>query len=138
METILKSTWDGLGNGEITIFPIQIFKLKAGVSYNKEDPNYDLFELSCKVSAKRLYPNFVNLDAPYNAELYVPGHPETEMATMGCVESFEIIHYKVADLEYIETFEKAYDRISDLRGITKYSENSDYVDVSDIDVKVKD
>ena len=84
METILKSTWDGLGNGEIPIFPIQIFKLKAGVSYNKEDPNYDLFELSCKVSAKRLYPNFVNLDAPYNAELYVPGHPETEMATMGC------------------------------------------------------
>ena len=138
METILKSTWDGLGNGEIPIFPIQIFKLKAGVSYNKEDPNYDLFELSCKVSAKRLYPNFVNLDAPYNAELYVPGHPETEMATMGCVESSEIIHYKVADLEYIETFEKAYDRISDLRGITKYSENSDYVDVSDIDVKVKD
>lgn len=138
METILKSTWDGLGNGEIPIFPIQIFKLKAGVSYNKEDPNYDLFELSCKVSAKRLYPNFVNLDAPYNAELYVPGHPETEMATMGCVESSEIIHYKVADLEYIETFEKAYNRISNLRRRTEYSYNSDYIDVSDIDVKVKD
>lgn len=84
METILKTTWDGLGNGETPIFPIQIFKLKAGVSYNPEDPNYDLFKLSCKVSAKRLYPNFVNLDAPYNAELYVEGHPETEMATMGC------------------------------------------------------
>lgn len=84
METVLKTTWDGLGNGETPIFPIQIFKLKAGVSLNPEDPNYDLFKLSCKVSAKRLYPNFVNLDAPYNAELYVPGHPETEMATMGC------------------------------------------------------
>lgn len=84
METILKTTWDGLGNGETPIFPIQIFKLKAGVSYNPGDPNYDLFKLSCKVSAKRLYPNFVNLDAPYNAELYIPGHPETEMATMGC------------------------------------------------------
>lgn len=84
METILKTTWDGLGNGETPIFPIQIFKLKAGVSYNPEDPNYDLFKLSCKVSARRLYPNFVNLDAPYNAELYVEGHPETEMATMGC------------------------------------------------------
>lgn len=84
METVLKTTWDGLGTGETPIFPIQIFKLKAGVSYNPEDPNYDLFKLACKVSAKRLYPNFVNLDAPYNAELYIPGHPETEMATMGC------------------------------------------------------
>lgn len=138
METILKSTWDGLGNGEIPIFPIQIFKLKAGVSYNKEDPNYDLFELSCKVSAKRLYPNFVNLDAPYNAELYVPGHPETEMATMGCVESSEILHYTIDGLEYIETFEKAYNRISNLRRSTEYSYNSDYIDVSDIDVRVKD
>lgn len=84
METVLKTTWEGLGTGETPIFPIQIFKLKAGVSYNPEDPNYDLFKLACKVSAKRLYPNFVNLDAPYNAELYIPGHPETEMATMGC------------------------------------------------------
>ena len=84
METILNTTWDGLGNGETPIFPIQIFKLKDGVSCRPEDPNYDLFKLSCKVSARRLYPNFVNLDAPYNAELYVEGKPETEMATMGC------------------------------------------------------
>lgn len=84
MECILKTTEEGLGNGETPIFPIQIFKLKAGVSLNPEDPNYDLFKLSCRVSAKRLYPNFENLDAPYNAELYVEGHPETEMATMGC------------------------------------------------------
>ena len=84
METILKTTWDGLGNGETPIFPIQIMKLKKGVNLDPGDPNYDLFKLACKVSAKRLYPNFVNLDAPYNAELYIPGHPETEMATMGC------------------------------------------------------
>jgi len=84
METILKTTWDGLGSGETPIFPIQIFKLKAGVSFNPGDPNYDLFKLACKVSAKRLYPNFVNLDAPYNAELYIEGRPDTEMATMGC------------------------------------------------------
>lgn len=84
VETILKTTWDGLGNGETPIFPIQIFKLKAGVSYNPGDPNYDLFQLSCKVSAKRLYPNFVNLDASYNAAMYIEGKPETEMATMGC------------------------------------------------------
>lgn len=84
METILNTTWDGLGNGETPIFPIQILKLKNGIDMDPGDPNYDIFELACKVSAKRLYPNFVNLDAPYNAELYVEGHPETEMATMGC------------------------------------------------------
>ena len=84
IECILKTTEQGLGNGETPIFPIQIWKLKDGVSHKPEDPNYDLFKLACKVSAKRLYPNFVNLDAPYNAELYVDGHPETEMATMGC------------------------------------------------------
>lgn len=84
MECILKTTWDGLGNGETPIFPIQIWKLKDGVSHLPGDPNYDLYKLACKVSAKRLYPNFVNLDAPYNAELYVDGKPETEIATMGC------------------------------------------------------
>ena len=84
METILKTTWDGLGNGETPIFPIQILKLKNGINMNPEDPNYDMFCLACKVSAKRLYPNFVNCDAPYNASLYIPGHPETEIATMGC------------------------------------------------------
>lgn len=84
IETILNTTWDGLGNGETPIFPIQILKLKNGIDMDPGDPNYDIFELACKVSAKRLYPNFVNLDAPYNAELYVEGHPETEMATMGC------------------------------------------------------
>ena len=83
-ETLLRTTWDGLGNGETPIFPIQILKLKKGINVNPEDPCYDIFELACKVSARRLYPNFCNLDAPYNAELYVEGHPETEMATMGC------------------------------------------------------
>lgn len=84
MECLLKTTDQGLGNGETPIFPIQIWKLKSGVSYKPEDPNYDLYNLACKVSAKRLYPNFVNLDAPYNAALYIEGRPETEMATMGC------------------------------------------------------
>lgn len=75
---------EGLGHGETCIFPIVVFKLKAGVSYNPEDPNYDLFKLACRVSAKRLYPNFVNLDASYNKKYIVPGKPETEIATMGC------------------------------------------------------
>jgi len=74
----------GLGHSETPIFPISIFKVKEGVNYNPEDPNYDLFKLSCKVSAKRLFPNFEFIDAPFNLQYYVPGRPETEVATMGC------------------------------------------------------
>ena len=74
----------GLGHGETCIFPIHIFKVKEGVNYNEGDPNYDLFRLSCKVSARRLFPNYTFLDSPFNLQYYVPGHPETEVATMGC------------------------------------------------------
>ncbi len=84
MRNVLLALDAGLGHGETCIFPIHIFKVKEGVNYNPEDPNYDLFHLSCKVSAKRLFPNFVFLDAPYNLQYYRPGHPETEVATMGC------------------------------------------------------
>lgn len=84
MKCILKTTYEGLGNGETPIFPIQIFKIKEGVNYNPEDPNYDLFKLACKVSAKRLFPNFSFLDAPFNLAYYKENHPETECAYMGC------------------------------------------------------
>ncbi len=84
MKSILEATWEGLGNGETPIFPIQILKIKEGVNYNPEDPNYDIFKLACKVSAKRLFPNFSFIDAPFNAPYYKPGHPETEIAYMGC------------------------------------------------------
>jgi len=84
IKSILDATEAGLGNGETPIFPIQIFKLKEGVNYNPGDPNYDLFKLACKVSAKRLFPNFSFLDAPYNAQYYKEGKPETETAYMGC------------------------------------------------------
>ncbi len=84
MEELLKATYAGLGNGETPIFPIQIFKVKEGVNYNPEDPNYDLFKLSMKVSAKRLFPNFSFIDAPFNRQYYKEGHPETEIAYMGC------------------------------------------------------
>ena len=84
MKNLLLATEAGLGNGETPIFPIQIFKVKEGISYNPEDPNYDLFQLACRVSAKRLFPNFSFLDAPYNIQYYKPGHPETEAAYMGC------------------------------------------------------
>ena len=74
----------GLGNGETPIFPIHIFKVKDGINYNEGDPNYDLFKLACRVSAKRLFPNFSFIDAPYNLQYYKPGNPDTEIAYMGC------------------------------------------------------
>ena len=83
-KNILLSLERGLGNGETPIFPIQIFKVKEGISLNPEDPNYDLFKLACRVSAKRLFPNFSFLDAPFNAQYYKEGRPETEATYMGC------------------------------------------------------
>ncbi len=83
-EKLLLAQLAGLGNGETPIFPILIFKVKEGINYNPEDPNYDLFELSCKVSAKRLFPNFVFIDAPFNLQYYDPTDFKTEIATMGC------------------------------------------------------
>lgn len=84
IENILRATDNGLGNKETSIFPVQIFKIKEGVNANPGDPNYYLYEMACKVSAKRMYPNFVNIDVPGNIEYYQEGKPETEMATMGC------------------------------------------------------
>ena len=84
IRNILLALDAGLGHGETCIFPIHIFKVKEGVNYNEEDPNYDLFRLSMRVSAKRLFPNYTFLDSPFNLQYYVPGRPETEVATMGC------------------------------------------------------
>ena len=83
-KNLVLSLEKGLGNGETPIFPILIFKVKEGVNLNPEDPNYDLFKLSCRVSAKRLFPNFSFLDAPFNAKYYKEGCPETEATYMGC------------------------------------------------------
>ena len=84
MEECLNALEAGLGNGETSIFPIHVFKVKKGVNFEEDDPNYDLFIRACEVSAKRLFPNFVFLDAPYNAQFYKEGDPDTEVATMGC------------------------------------------------------
>ena len=84
IKNVLLATEAGLGDGETPIFPIHIFKVKEGINYNHEDPNYDLFKLACRVSAKRLFPNFSFIDAPFNLQYYKPGHPETEVAYMGC------------------------------------------------------
>ena len=85
---LLNSTYEGVGNGSTAIFPIQIWKKKTGVSYKPGDPNYDLYRLACKVTARRFFPNFVNLDASYNYhEQWRADDPERykhEVATMGC------------------------------------------------------
>ena len=84
MKNLLKVTDAGLGNGETAIFPVQNFKVKEGINYNPGDPNYDLFRLAIKVSAKRLFPNFSFIDAPFNLPYYKEGDYNTEVAYMGC------------------------------------------------------
>ena len=84
MKNVMLATEAGLGGGETPIFPIQIFRVKEGVNYNPGEPNYDLFQLAMRCSAKRLFPNFSFIDAPFNLQYYKPGHPETEIAYMGC------------------------------------------------------
>lgn len=93
IKNVLLATEAGLGNGETPIFPIHIFKVKDGINYNKTDPNYDLFKLACRVSAKRLFPNFSFIDAPFNLQYYKEGHPETEVAYMGCRTRVMANHY---------------------------------------------
>lgn len=84
IDSLLTATMNGLGSGETPVFPIQIFKCKRGVNQSPEDPNYSLFLKAIECSTKRLYPNFANLDAPFNLQYYDPADPNTEFATMGC------------------------------------------------------
>ena len=93
VKNLLLATEAGLGNGETPIFPIQIFKVKEGINYNEGEPNYDLFKMACRCSAKRLFPNFSFIDAPFNLQHYKPGHPETEIAYMGCRTRVMANHY---------------------------------------------
>ena len=84
VKNVLLATQKGLGRSETPIFPVQIFKIKESVNLNPNSKNYDLFKLAIKTSAKRLFPNFTFCDSPYNAQYYKEGHPETEIAVMGC------------------------------------------------------
>lgn len=84
IKNLLLATQAGLGKGETPIFPIQIFKLKKGVNFYKTDPNYDLYQLALETTAKRLFPNFSFIDAPFNLEYYEEGNPDSEVAYMGC------------------------------------------------------
>lgn len=130
---ILKATDEGLGNGETPIFPISIFKLKAGVSVNKEDPNYDLFKLACRVSARRLFPNFSNLDAPYNLQFYKEGNINTEVAYMGCAAGHERITYRLNNEEIEWCFEDIWDELAKTYEVKKYG-ISEYMEIPDMTI----
>ncbi|MBP5622043.1 MAG: hypothetical protein J6X44_08515 [Thermoguttaceae bacterium] len=84
VKNVLLAHEAGLGAGETPIFPIHIFRVKEGINVEPGEPNYDLFKLACRVSSKRLFPNFAFQDAPFNLQYYKPGKPETEIAYMGC------------------------------------------------------
>lgn len=124
---LLKATDEGLGNGETPIFPISIFKMKSGISYNREDPNYDLFKESMRVSAKRLFPNFSNLDAPYNLQYYKPGDRDTEIAYMGCAAGIETITFKLNGEQINCNLEQAWKELSSKFEVKKYG-MSEYVE----------
>lgn len=115
---LLLTTEKGIGNGSTAIFPIQIWKKKRGVSYLPEDPNYDLYKLACQVTAKRFFPNFLNLDAPFNQhEKWRADDPERymyEVATMGCVDGKEVVTYCINDEAYTEPIEVMWNRLSRL------------------------
>ena len=134
---LMKAHNAGLGQGETPIFPILIFQVKEGVNYNPEDPNYDLFKQSMKVSAKRMFPNYVFVDAPFNLQYYDEKDPETIIATMGCVDGKETVDYIFNDVEYKESIRDMYKR---LKNETKmmYHNESKYLDLSNLEVYVKD
>lgn len=120
---VLNAIDAGLGNGETPIFPISVFQLKSGVNYNIDDPNYDLFRQACKVSAKRLFPNFVNIDAPYNLQYYKPGDYNSCVATMGCADGDEIVIYRYKGQFYCEGLKRLWQRVDNdilQRGLSEY------------------
>lgn len=118
IKSVLEATNAGMGSGETPIFPVQVFKVLDGVNTKKGDPNYDLFQLACKVSAKRLFPNFVFLGAPYNKKYYKEGHPETEAAVMGCFAPGHII--KVINIKTFEVISVNIERFVEEYNYKKY------------------
>ena len=108
----LRAIDSGLGDHSTSLFPISIFRILKGVNYEAGEPNYDLFKYACKVSARRMYPNFLNCSASYNLKYYKPGNYNTLAATMGCAHGTELVIYKYNEICYAENFEMMWNRIN--------------------------
>ena len=135
-ESFLVEYEKGLGKGEQPIFPNIIFRVKKGVNKEKNDPYYYLYELACKVAAKRMNPTFMNIDADFNKEYYDKGYMP---ATMGCVDGKEVITYKIGDLLYVESFERMWKRISQLGIVkTQSDEVSQYIETNNENITIFD
>lgn len=113
-------------------------KIKEGINYNPEDPNYDLFRYSMKVSAKRLFPNYTFIDAPFNLQYYKEGHIETEVATMGCVEEHSRVHIRYKGIESYIEFKDLFEKIENTELILKERGRAEYFDTSTIALEVYD
>lgn len=134
-KNVLLATDKGLGRSETPIFPVQIFKLKRSVNTRPDSKNYDLFKLAIKTSAKRLFPNFTFCDSPFNAQYYKEGHPETEIAVMGCADKNEKITFIYKDTMYDLSFMDAFNFLKDEFGIYKKTEKSEYIKLDNVLIK---
>ena len=135
--SLLKAVEAGLGLGETAIFPISIFKMKKGVT-DKGSPNYDLFQYACKVSAKRLYPNFLSVDAPFNLIHYRKDRPEYQASAMGCVHGTETSLWKLDDEIYVSDFGRMSRILMNKYPLIQYSEISHYMDLEKVDIGIWD
>ena len=136
--SLLKAVEAGLGLGETAIFPISIFKMKKGVT-DKGSPNYDLFQYACKVSAKRLYPNFLSIDAPFNLIHYRKDRPEYQASAMGCVHGTEKALWKLDEkTELVECFEFVSLLLSHMYPLIQYAKDSYYIDLEKANIRIWD
>ena len=135
VKNVLLATQKGLGRSETPIFPVQIFKIKKSVNLDPNSKNYDLFKLAIKTSAKRLFPNFTFCDSPYNAQYYKEGHPETEIAVMGCADKNEKITFIYKDTMYDLSFIDAFNFLKDEFGVYEKTEKSEYVKLDNVLIK---
>lgn len=131
IKEVLNAIESGLGNGETPIFPISIFLLKYGVNYNKSDKNYDLFLRACEVSAKRLFPNFANLDSSFNLPYYKPDNYNSYVVHMGCVDGDELVCYRHDNNYYFNGIKRLWNLAQSSGLKIKFNGVSEYIDVSD-------
>lgn len=138
---ILNATDEGMGNGETPIFPVQIFKVKEGVNYNPDDPNYSLFKQAMRVSAKRLFPNFSFMDAPFNKQ-YLGKHPDKpwydEVGYMGCLLCTETVTWRNKDIVKTSKIGEVWDLlVTNYHPVLHYGVSS-YIDLENSDISIYD